>query len=176
VIVPQFAPASTQVLGVQPQRFNTPPPEHVFGSAQVPQSSRLPHPSDIDPHSAFPAAHVVFVQPQEFGTPPPPQVSRPLHVPQSRRPPHPSSISPQLAAAASQFVGMQASVSVAGVVSGVEGTSLDAEQAERSAHDPKMKANREFMLRAYHPCVLREILPLGQIRPRGWPHSATSAR
>ena len=45
-----------------PQWFFCPPPPHVAGAVQVPQSSVWPQPSDSDPQFASSAAHVVGTQ------------------------------------------------------------------------------------------------------------------
>ncbi|HXC53106.1 MAG TPA: hypothetical protein VN634_19620 [Candidatus Limnocylindrales bacterium] len=48
-IVPQVAPTSSHVSGVQPQTFGVPPPPHVSGTAQLPQLRRPPQPLEIVP-------------------------------------------------------------------------------------------------------------------------------
>jgi hypothetical protein len=88
------------VVDPLPQWLGTPPPPHVSGEVQVPQSTRPPQPSPCMPHVASSSAQVFLVHgpvpvPQTLG-PPPPQISPgTVHVPQSTRPPHPSATGPQ---------------------------------------------------------------------------------
>jgi hypothetical protein len=50
-IVPQFLPCAAHVVWVQPHMPVTPPPPQVIGARHgLPQSSRLPQPSDAGPH------------------------------------------------------------------------------------------------------------------------------
>lgn len=105
--VPQCAPRSAQVLGVQPQTPGAVPPPQVCGDVQDPQSSVLPQPSCRVPHFWPCAAQVVGVQPQTLSCPPPPQLSGAVHVPQLRVPPQLSGMLSQFFCWASQVVGVQ---------------------------------------------------------------------
>src|SRR5260221_14691121 len=98
-IVPQFLPCIVQVVGMHPHLVGMPPPPQDFGSVQVfVQVKTLPHPSEIEPHSAPSEAHVFGTQgvaPHRFG-PAPPHTSAPVQALQSSMPPQPSGIVPQL--------------------------------------------------------------------------------
>jgi hypothetical protein len=100
-------PCASQLRGVQPHRFASPPPPHVEGAVQ-PQSSVAAQPSETTPH--IPSVQVPGVQmpmPHLLG-PPAPQVSPSGQVPQaSATPPQPSGIDPHVAPASSQERGAQ---------------------------------------------------------------------
>jgi hypothetical protein len=92
--------------GVQPQTFAVPPPPHVLGAVQPPQSCDPPHVSVIVPH--FPVQLQLGTHPHTPGVPPPPHVTPvPLHVPQSSVPPHASAIDPQFFPCAAHVVFVQ---------------------------------------------------------------------
>jgi hypothetical protein len=77
-----------------PQTLGVPPPPHVWGGVQVPQSRSPPQPSATGPQFAPTCWHVSFVQFGEahwFEMPPPPHVAPFWHVPQTAvSPPQPS--------------------------------------------------------------------------------------
>jgi hypothetical protein len=77
-----------------PHTLGDPPPPHVCGGAQVPQSTTPPHPSAIGPQFAPACWHVRGVHggaPHWFAVPPPPHVLSPVQSPQlAVRPPQPS--------------------------------------------------------------------------------------
>jgi hypothetical protein len=67
-----------------PQTPGTPPPPHVAGIVQEPQSIALPQPSPAGPHSMCCSWHVCGVhdcRPHVPGAPPPPHVSGGVHGP-----------------------------------------------------------------------------------------------
>jgi hypothetical protein len=84
-----------QVLGVQPQTPETPPPPQVSGGRQVPHWIVVPQPPGAEPQVTPSAEHVVGVQPQLPGVPPPPQVSGGKQSPQLSAVPQPSDTVPQ---------------------------------------------------------------------------------
>jgi hypothetical protein len=109
--VPQAAPRSTQVFGVQPHRFAWPLPPHDFGAVQrpMPHTRKPPHPSVMMPQSALFAAHEVGVHapsPHWFA-PAAPQVWPVAQVPQITTSPQPSESAPQFALSWVQVFGAQ---------------------------------------------------------------------
>src|SRR2546423_463534 len=99
-------PAGHVVAGTQPAEPphtpGVPPPPHVCGAVQVPQSNVPPQPSPCWPQLIAIVAQsaVVFgtqpaVPPHTLGAPPPPHVCGAVQVPHSSSPPHPSATGPQ---------------------------------------------------------------------------------
>lgn len=90
--------------------FGVPPPPHVDGGVQVPQSSTPPQPSAAGPQLKPSFAQVVGVHvgaPQTPGVPPPPQVAGELQLPQSMRPPQPSPAGPHFSPRSVHVLGVQ---------------------------------------------------------------------
>jgi len=125
--LPQPSPAGPQEMfccwqltGVQlplsvllpppPHWPGTPPPPHVCGGTQVPQLSKLPHPSPAGPQEMFCCWHVRGVQlgaPHLPATPPPPHVCGATQVPQLSKLPQPSPAGPQERFCCWQVTGVQ---------------------------------------------------------------------
>jgi hypothetical protein len=91
-MTPQLPPG-THFHGQQPpQTFGLPPPPHVEGHGQMPQSSVSPHAVTTTPQSAPRSAQVCGLRQvkQTFGLPPAPQLAGAVHSPQSRTLPQPA--------------------------------------------------------------------------------------